>query len=340
MTTKNFSSEGEAPTVDELAEGLEAVSKVGLIPRRIAETAESDPALARLLDLGLLGPPDASKLVRAGQLGEVLGTVLERLGEGPVARAADPLLSISREYRGQIYEQRFNTAANEWNPDYKDNRYFGRQRKEIIRDVAAELARYQEEQLVAGRAGQPIPVTRRARRAPWYATVGVLVLAALGLSLYFVLRPSPHAATGSSYATEIEHRYDGMDPTGKDAPGTTCADPAHPSQPVSQVQPPVVDPSGKVVGYVELRTSSICQVLWARVYWRGGAYTLPPGWTLVIQMHRQVDPKVVQFVSHDASNYVYGNMLATARGCAYAEVFFAKGTMHTQPAITPCMKSY
>jgi hypothetical protein len=340
MTTKNFSSEGQVPSVDDLAEGLEVVSKVGLIPRRLAETAESEPALAQLLNLDLLGSPDASKLVRAGNLADALRTVLARLGEGRLARSADALLSVGGEYRGQSYEQRYNSAATEWNPDYDKARYFYRPSKEIIRDVAAELARYQEEQLAASRAVKPRHAGPRARRALWYAAVGALVLTALGVSLYFVLRPGPQAATGASYATRIEHRYDGKDPTGKDGPGTTCADLQHPSQPISQVHPSVIGPNGKVVGSVELRTSSICQVVWARVYWQGGKYVLPPGWAFYIQMHRRVHPKMVQFVSHDTSKYVYGNMLATVSGCAYAEVFFAKGTKHTRPAITACLKSY
>jgi hypothetical protein len=321
------------------AGGLLGVMRVGLIPRRLVETAQSEPALTQLLSLDLLGPPDAHTLVRAGKLADVLSLVLDRLGDGPVARAADPLLSVSREYRGQTYEQRYNSAAAQWNPDYKDNRYFGRERKKIIRDVAAELARYREEEVAADRVKELHQVTQPARRTRSYAVAAVvLALAALGVSLYFVLR-NPHAATGVSYATKIEHHYDGMDPNGKDHPGTTCADRTHPSQPVSQVHPSVVGPSGKVVGWVELRTSPICQVLWARVYWRGGRYKLPPGWTLYIQMHRRVHPKVVQYPSHDTSKYVYGNMLATVSGCAYAEVFFANGSRHTPPAITPCLKS-
>jgi hypothetical protein len=168
----------------------------------------------------------------------------------------------------------------------------------------------------------------------------VLLLAVIGVSLYLVLRPSAHAKTGPSYATRIEHRYDGKDPSGKDGPGTTCADVRHPSQPISQIHPSLVGPGGQVVGHVELRTSSICQVVWARVYWRGGKYTLPPGWSLHIQMHRRIDPKVIQYVPSDTSDYVYGNMLATVRGCAYAKVFFKNGSRQTPPAITPCVISH
>ena len=151
--------------------------------------------------------------------------------------------------------------------------------------------------------------------------------------------PAFAPSTSAPAATAIERRYDGKDPAGKDGPRSKCADRLHPSQPVSQVHPPVIGPGGTVVGHVELRTSSICPVIWARVYWRNGSYLMPPGWSLHIVMHRRAHPNTAPYVSHVTSNYVYGNMLATVSGCVYAEVYFADGSRHTPAAVTGCFRS-
>jgi hypothetical protein len=47
-------------------------------------------------------------------------------------------------------------------------------------------------------------------------------------------------------------------------------------------------------------------------------------------MYRRSPPGVAAYPSHDASDYVYGNMLATVQGCVYANMFFADGqiTLH------------
>jgi hypothetical protein len=66
---------------------------------------------------------------------------------------------------------------------------------------------------------------------------------------------------------------------------------------------------------------------------------MPAGWSLHILMHRRVHQKTIQYVSHDTSNYVYGNMLATVSGCVYAEVYFANGSRHTPSAVTGCFRS-
>jgi tetratricopeptide (TPR) repeat protein len=143
------SSAGRVLDVEGLAEGLDVVSRVGLVTKNLVRAAETSPVLARLLTLDLLGGDGISLIQRAGRLEDVLGVVLERLGEGRLAQAADALLSISPHYRGHSYDQRYNTAAFEWNPDYKEARYFGRARGEVIRAVAVELARYQEEEMLA-----------------------------------------------------------------------------------------------------------------------------------------------------------------------------------------------
>jgi hypothetical protein len=187
------------------------------------------------------------------------------------------------------------------------------------------------------------------------AIVGAVIAAVLAAAFVngFGLFARTHASSGptssassrrpartapATSASAIEQRYDGKDPTGKDGLNSKCADPP-PSQPVSQVHPSVIGPSGKVVGHVELRTSPICPVIWARVYWLNGSYLMPPGWSLHIVMHRRAHSKTSQYISHDTSNYVYGNMLSTVSGCVYAEVYFVKGSRHTSPALTPCLRS-
>jgi len=94
-----------------------------------------------------------------------------------------------------------------------------------------------------------------------------------------------------------------------------------------------------LVGHVQLRTSPICSAIWARVNGIRGSYRLPPGWSLNIVMHRRNPPRAIGYTSYDTSQYVYGNMLATVRGCVYAHVYFADGSRRTKAAITPCMKS-
>lgn len=338
--TESFDNPGWKSYVDSLAEALLVASQVGLTPSRLVEEAGQKPALAWLLTLDLLGSPTEPLLVRAGRLADLLAVVVfDRIG-GRLAAAADPLLGISKEYSGQSYDQRYNTAAYAWNPDYKEARNFYRPSRKIIWDVASELARYREELWAAHRAQEPAPATP-ARRVSWPIVNGTaLVLAiSIGFVLYLVRAPSTPATTGAASAASIERRYDGMDPQGKSAPGTTCSDLAHPSQPVDQIHPNVIGPDGRVVGHVELRTSPICPVLWARVYWIGGKYVLPTGWTLRVQMHRRVHPKMIETTPKDTSNYVYGNMLATISGCAYAEVYFTNGSQRTPSAITPCDKS-
>lgn len=146
-------------------------------------------------------------------------------------------------------------------------------------------------------------------------------------------KPTPRVTPS---AIVIEQRYDDKDPAGKDDPSFKCSDPEHPSQPITQLEPSLVGPDGRKVGRVQLRTSPICPVIWARVYWIKGKYRLPSGWSLHIVMHRPTPAKISRFIAYDTSDYVYGNMLATVRGCVYAEVFFAKGSHRTTSARTQC----
>lgn len=199
--------------------------------------------------------------------------------------------------------------------------------------------------------GDRDPITIRAARiggkyAIAAAVVGAVVAAAAAAGFGLLAANGPGAAPTTSAggsasatsATAMENRYDGKDPAGKDGAASKCAAPP-PSQPLTQVHPPVFGPSGGVVGYVDLRTSPICPVIWARVYWLKGSYQMPSGWSLHILMHRPVDHKTIEYVAYNTSTYVYGNMLTTVTGCVYAEVFFAKGKDRTPSTLTPCMRS-
>ena len=135
----------QIPDIEDLADGLRVVAHVGLTTDRLIKASEDEPALARLLDLNVLGPPGTSLLVRAGKLPDVLSEVLPRLGDGRTASAADVLLSVSPEHRGQSWKQRRHRAAYIWNPDYGQVRYFDRPLKEIIQNFAGELAFYEKE---------------------------------------------------------------------------------------------------------------------------------------------------------------------------------------------------
>ena len=166
------------------------------------------------------------------------------------------------------------------------------------------------------------------------AVIGAVVAAFLTNGFGLISTSSPRT-NSSSTDRAIERRYDGTDPQGKN--GRRCADPP-PSQPVSQIHPAVIGPGGAVVGHVELRTSPICPVIWARVSWLHRSYAMPAGWSLHIVMYRTIDPATATYISHATSSYVYGNMTAV-RGCVYAKVYFADGSTHTRPATTGCYRS-
>jgi hypothetical protein len=166
------------------------------------------------------------------------------------------------------------------------------------------------------------------------SVIGAVIAAVLAAVLTngFGLSGSHRSPPSLHSRSAIERKYDGKDPK-----VSGCADPP-PSQPVSRTNWPLIGPGGAVVGHVELRTSPVCPVIWARVYWLHGRYTLPAGWSLHVVMHRSVDPANAPFVTDVTFAYVYGNMLAAGHGCVFAQVFFADGSRQTQPAVTGCFK--
>jgi hypothetical protein len=179
------------------------------------------------------------------------------------------------------------------------------------------------------------------KRLSWI--IGTIVI--LGIIVLVVNVSAPTNGPGNISPAppspeSIEQRFDGKDPKGKYGPDSRCADPP-PSQPITSTQPPLMGPDGHVVGTVELRTSGICPVIWARVNWPNGSYDLPAGWSLHIRMHRPMPlpQKISEYISHNTTVYVYGNMLTTVRGCVYAEVYFSNAGGQTAATKTECVKS-
>jgi len=136
-------------------------------------------------------------------------------------------------------------------------------------------------------------------------------------------------------AAELEQRYDGKLPWGDDDE-SRCADlpnrPETRSRPVeAQNNPPVMGPEGSQVGTIQLRYSTICPTaVWARVLWQGDerqTYSIPVGWTVHSVMHRpSTNSRVEELDRSKASEvpYLVSRMIASAKGCAYAEVYFTK----------------
>ena len=224
--------------------------------------------------------------------------------------------------------------------------------------VGGSAAQHSNDPEIAGTSGRDSDAVEAARLGGKYAIVAAVLAAIIAAIVPAILTngfglissssssagPTPSASThrstsnqSPSSADATEQRYDGKDPAGKDGPRSKCADPPA-SQPVSQVHPPVLGPDGSVVGYIQLRTSPICPVIWAQVDWLHHSYLMPPGWSLFILMHRRIHPKTIQYESHDTSKYVYGNMLVTISGCVYAEVYFADGSRRTPSAVTQCFQ--
>jgi hypothetical protein len=144
-----------------------------------------------------------------------------------------------------------------------------------------------------------------------------------------------------SDAAQVEKRYDGHLANGHDGSESKCADPP-PSQEVSATKPSVFGPDGSVVGIIELRTSPICPVIWARVLWNGdiaGTYQIPAGWTLHVVVNRP-DTRTrwdeTEQPGETPIQYALSAMLTTVRGCVYAEAYFTNETRQTKSAKTSC----
>lgn len=192
-------------------------------------------------------------------------------------------------------------------------------------------------------SAKPIPPRRwptiKPRRRQLIGAIVTVVVVAVGAVFAVILTSHAGGANSNQLSpTQLEARYDGQL-----ANHVGCADPP-PSQPVSSSHPPVIGPNGEVVGGIELRTSPVCPVIWARVLWNNDSaatYLIPAGWTLHVIAHR---PQTS--ISVDATEpshptpipYALSYMLATVPGCVYVEVYFSNGAQETTPASTSCVK--
>jgi hypothetical protein len=88
--------------------------------------------------------------------------------------------------------------------------------------------------------------------------------------------------------------------------------------------------------------------MWARVLWNGNeqsTYQIPPGWTLHVVMHRPAtNTRIDEPEPSSSSPVLYGlsRMIASARGCVYAEVYFMKDDnpdVKTAIARTSCIRA-
>lgn len=161
----------------------------------------------------------------------------------------------------------------------------------------------------------------------------MLVLVFVGMSVILVLRQP-------SQAEEAEVAYDGKDPlngTSEGCSGVARSQPAHPDRPA------LAGPDGQVVGTLGLLTWPGCDVVWGRVLWHddpAARYQIPAGWTLHIETYRPATNTRVRFPEPATATpvqWAYGPMLATARGCVYAEAYFINSDQEGPHARTDCV---
>jgi hypothetical protein len=252
------------------------------------------------------------------------------------------MFALPEELRGRNPGTLRNEAAKLINEDPANFGRTGGKADQAITSLAAQIVAdcFKE-------SPGPDPIEKNARRLNWwYVATGVIVIAALvvGLVLFLTKNQEQPQNRNQPNATQLEARYDGKDPRGLSGTDTKCADPP-PSQAVPSSTPPVYGPDGQQVGTVELRTSPICPVIWARVLWNSdpnATYQIPPGWTLHVIAHRPETNTVFDFPEPSGPGpipYGLGPMLTTLRGCVYVEAYFMNDATqqktHTVP--TSCV---
>jgi hypothetical protein len=141
----------------------------------------------------------------------------------------------------------------------------------------------------------------------WFAAALASTLAIIGLSVYVAvegLRPNPDFASP----------YDGTDP------GTSPC--VHSAKPIlGQTNPPLRDPAGQQVGYVQLVGSPACATVWARVILRSSFAVRLKGDTAVITMVRPGDGARAEYpLLLHGGTIGFGNMLSDAQSCVLADV--------------------
>ena len=188
------------------------------------------------------------------------------------------------------------------------------------------------------------PATASRRIKPWHIAASIITTAGLaGVAiLWFSNFNGESTDPNRSDAAQLEARYDGKDPRGLDGSESRCADPP-PSQAVPASTPPVFGSDSQQVGSIELRTSPICPVIWARVLWNSDPntkYQIPAGWTLHVVAHRPETRTTVELTEPSSSGpvpYGLGPMLTTARGCVYVEAYFTHDQQKTHAVPTSCV---
>jgi hypothetical protein len=221
---------------------------------------------------------------------------------------------------------------------------------QIAADCVAESSSdHVDDSIEEDGADEPAETTRRVK---WrHIAAGLVVVASLAVGVVLLFSkngdsrsPSNESSTASGRpdAEQLEARYDGKDPRGIAGAASRCADPP-PSRAVPASTPPVYGPDGQQVGSIELRTSPVCPVIWARVLWESdpnATYDIPEGWRLHIVAHRPETETVIDFVEPPSQGpipYGLGPMLTTIRGCVYVEAYFTNQDRKTNAVPTSCI---
>lgn len=147
----------------------------------------------------------------------------------------------------------------------------------------------------------------------WFVTALVSTLAVIGFSAYVTvegLRPNPNFSSP----------YDGTDP------GTSAC--VHSAKPIlGQSSPPLRDPAGQRVGYVQLVGSPACATVWARVILQSSFAARLKGDIAVITMVRPGDgARAAYRLLLHGGTIGFGNMLSDAESCVLADVTIESST--------------
>jgi hypothetical protein len=268
--------------------------------------------------------------------------------ENPVdRRMAQVVLATEREFWGKGVLDRLAYVATH-GCEFSDNQFWDR-RGYVIEYLAAKLEEALAEansETTANPAERAGIKSARRRLMVMGATAAVLVLLATAGTVVALTRgnAAQNACNGMS-AAELEHCYDGKLPWGDDEE-SHCANPPDAQNVVSN-NPPVMVPDGRVTGTLQLRKSPICPTaVWARIVWdgdEGKRYQIPAGWTVHSVMHRPATNTVIPEQDHPSATegpYIVSRMISSARGCVYAEVYFArddKPDVTTATARTSCV---
>lgn len=279
----------------------------------------------------------------AASVYEALRSTVESLDDPVDSRIAQAVLATEPEFHDKTVEER-KAIVRENDRGFTDEQYKDRRRR-VIGDIEEAL------RMAIGTGvdatTSPASRTTAGRRRHILAGAAVVaLLAVVAVAVIALTRDDTQATWNGVTAVELERRYDGKLPWGDDDI-SRCADPPDSEEVVSN-SPPVIAPDGNQVGVVQLRKSPICQTAtWSRVLWDGDErkrYQIPTGWTLHTVMHRPATNTVIDEQDHSTASeapYIVSRMISSARGCVYAEVYFASDDnpdAKTATARTSCVQ--